>query len=183
MKNNKVELGKISKYLSYILRHNPSAANLQLDLKGWADIDLLIQNSDASYQITYEKIKEVVATNEKQRFALSQDGKKIRANQGHSIQVDLDLTETTPPPFLYHGTAVRFLQSIEQEGLKPMQRHHVHLTEDIAIARSVGSRYGVPVILTVSSGDMYKRGYPFYLSQNGVWLTNHVDPEFIKRNE
>lgn len=171
---------KISKYLSYILRHNPAAANLELDHQGWADLQELILNSDASYQLTKEKIMEVVATNDKMRFALSDDHSKIRANQGHSIKVDLKLEEGVPPELLYHGTATRFLANIEREGLLPMKRHHVHLTHDVGIARQVGSRYGIPVILAIRSGEMHRQGIPFYRSQNGVWLTEKVTSEFIQ---
>lgn len=171
---------KISKYLSYILRHNPAAANLELDHQGWADLQELILNSDASYQLTKEKIMEVVATSDKKRFALSDDHSKIRANQGHSINVDLKLEEAVPPELLYHGTATRFLANIEREGLLPMKRHHVHLTRDVGIARQVGSRYGIPVILAIRSGEMHRQGIPFYRSQNGVWLTEKVTTEFIQ---
>lgn len=172
---------KISKYLSYILRHAPQSIQLAIDDQGWVEIDELIQNALRFDQILLSKaeIIAVVAASDKQRFKLNMDQTKIRANQGHSIQVDLDLVEKIPPEFLYHGTAQRFVAAIQQEGLKPMSRQHVHLSTDIETARNVGSRYGKPVILTITAQQMHQDGKKFYLSENGVWLVDAVATQYI----
>ncbi len=173
---------KISKLLSYVLRHKPDAIGLTLDDQGWADIDTLIDKINTSNQgstLNRSRLQEVVLSSDKKRFTLSGDGKKIRAAQGHSIDIDLDLKPVKPPEFLYHGTATRFLDSILQEGLKPQQRQHVHLSKDIETATTVGERYGKPVILTVNTGLMYEHGFTFYIANNGVWLTKKVPVQFI----
>jgi putative RNA 2'-phosphotransferase len=171
----------ISKYLSLVLRHKPGAIGLVLDANGWAAIDDLINRATANgRKIDRKIIEEVVATNDKQRFCISSDGKRIRANQGHSIHVDLGLTPTKPPAFLYHGTAVRFLESIYQTGLHPSGRQYVHLSSDEATAMMVGKRHGQPAILIVESGIMDSNGHVFYRSENGVWLTKNVPPEYLK---
>lgn len=175
------QLDKVSKFLSFVLRHKPEAINLELDTQGWAGISDLIEKASSEIPLTAELIKQFVVTNDKQRFSLSEDGQRIRANQGHSIKVDLDLTPKTPPTNLYHGTATRFLPSILEKGLQPGQRHHVHLSIDIETATSVGQRYGKPVILQVASGEMYQQGYVFFLSKNGVWLTECVPPELLQK--
>lgn len=179
------EITKISKFLSYVLRHKPDAIGLNLDENGWADIDQLIHQAglDASNpNLTRDLICQAVETNDKKRFALSPDNKKIRANQGHSIQVDLALIPQCPPDILYHGTATRFLQSILKEGLKAGSRNHVHLSENIETARQVGMRYGKAVILIIDAGKMHAQGYPFFKSENGVWLTEHIPAEFIDKS-
>ncbi len=173
------QLNKTSKFLSFVLRHKPEAIGLTLDSQGWASIPKLIEKSASECTLTNNLIKQVVTTNDKQRFLLSADGQRIRANQGHSIKVDLNLQPQEPPPLLYHGTATRFLNSIKQEGLKPGQRHHVHLSTDVATAMAVGQRYGKPVILQVASGEMFQAGYEFFLSENWIWLTEHVPPQFL----
>lgn len=174
---------KTSKFLSYILRHKPEAIDLELDEQGWANIDELIDKSNNSGEISglsKELIQEVVDTSDKQRFIISEDGTKIRANQGHSIKVDLQLEPIEPPEFLYHGTATRFLDSILKEGLKPQQRQHVHLSQDIETATAVGQRYGKPVILKIKAQLMYEQGFKFYQAKNGVWLTNTVSTGFLE---
>ena len=171
------ELKKASKFLSFILRHCPE--DIELDGNGWANISEIIDKSSAQITLSKELIEEVVYTSDKQRFKLSEEGLRIRANQGHSINVNLDLKPSHPPEELYHGTATRFLESIMKEGLKSGQRKHVHLSTDIDTARSVGQRYGKPTILKVDSGNMYKQGFTFYLSDNNIWLTEHVPTEYI----
>ena len=179
MQYSKNQLTQTSKFLSYVLRHKPDAIGLELDSEGWVAIDELI--SKANVPITEELLKEVVITNDKQRFAISKDGKRIRANQGHSVKVDLQLKSQQPPDILYHGTASRFLDDILKEGLKPKQRQHVHLSSDTDTAIAVGQRYGEPVVLTVNARKMYQQGYKFFLSKNNVWLTESVPPSQIHR--
>lgn len=179
VKISRKKLDKVSKFLSFVLRHKPEAINLKLDDQGWAEISELIEKASSEMPLTVELITRIVVTNDKQRFSLSEDGQRIRANQGHSIKIDLDLTPKTPPPVLYHGTATRFLSSILEKGLQPGQRHHVHLSTDIETATAVGQRYGKPFVLRVASGEMYQQGFSFYLSENGVWLTESVPTEFL----
>lgn len=171
---------KISKLLSFVLRHKPESISLTLDEHGWASVAELIEKAQSQITLTPELIKQVAVTNDKKRFSLSDDGQFIRANQGHSIRVDLKLLSKEPPVILYHGTATRFLNSIKQEGLKPGQRHHVHLSSDIETATAVGKRYGKPVILEVAAGAMHQQGFEFFLSDNGVWLTDSVPTNFLE---
>jgi putative RNA 2'-phosphotransferase len=168
-------LTKISKFLSFVLRHKPDAIGLTLDPEGWADIDELIAKADIS--IDHDLLNQVVAQNDKKRFAMSPDGQSIRANQGHSLQVDLGLMPTEPPAQLFHGTADRFLNTILAQGLSPQNRQYVHLSADAETATNVGQRHGRPVILTLPAHDMHVAGHPFYIAQNGVWLTDHVPAE------
>jgi putative RNA 2'-phosphotransferase len=175
------ELITISKFLSLILRHKPETIGLQLADDGWADIDQLLHGARAhGTRLDHDLLLRVVHENDKQRFAISEDGRRIRANQGHSIAVDLALEPRTPPPMLYHGTVARFLDSIRQHGLQPGDRQHVHLSPDTRTAESVGRRRGKPIVLTVGALDMHAIGKAFYFSQNGVWLTGHVPIEFIR---
>ncbi|MCP4701172.1 MAG: RNA 2'-phosphotransferase [Gammaproteobacteria bacterium] len=173
-------LVKTSKFLSYVLRHKPHEIGLDLDGQGWASIDELINAAmKHGTKLDYELIKEVVATNDKKRFALSEDGKKIRANQGHSIKIELGLEAIVPPQFLFHGTATRFMKMIKQQGLKPCGRHHVHLSADYKTAIKVGMRHGIPVVLRIEAEQMYSDGAKFYVSENGVWLTDRVEPKYF----
>jgi len=176
MKNNDV---RISKLLSYVLRHKPESIGLKLTAEGWANIDELIHHS-TKVKITRDDIVRVVKNSDKQRFIISDDNKSIRANQGHSIKVDLGLTPERPPEFLFHGTATRFWDSIKAGGLKKMNRHHVHLSSDKETAERVGVRHGKLKILIVDSEKMFEAGHLFYLSKNGVWLTDKVPPKFLK---
>lgn len=173
---------KLSVFISLVLRHNPDAAHITVDEHGWADVgELLAGINDTGREINMEILEEIVATDSKQRYSFNQDKTLIRANQGHSIPVDVELKEQEPPEFLYHGTAARFLDAIESEGLKPMSRLYVHLSKDIETALKVGRRHGNPVVLKVNSGDMYKDGQRFYLSENGVWLIKKVDAKYLER--
>lgn len=177
---NGQQIKQISKFLSYILRHHPESIGLELDTEGWADVEELLQKSNLKYpELTRELLDVVVSTNEKKRFAFSENGDKIRASQGHSINIELNLQTQEPPEFLYHGTVEKFLQTIKTEGLKKMSRQHVHLSSDKDTAVNVGSRRGKPVVLVINAGQMQQKGYAFYLSANGVWLTDHVPVQFI----
>ncbi|MCX6031787.1 MAG: RNA 2'-phosphotransferase [Chloroflexi bacterium] len=170
----------ISKFLSRVLRHHPEDLGLFLDAQGWADVaQLLTQARRHGVVITPEPLQEIVAQNDKQRFAFSEDGTRIRASQGHSIPVDLGLEPTQPPEFLYHGTAARFVTAIRERGLVPGHRNHVHLSADEDTAARVGGRHGSPIVLEVRAGLMHAAGYRFYLSANGVWLTEHVPVEYL----
>lgn len=169
---------KISKCLSYWLRHKPDAIGLSLDPGGWADIEDLIAKADIP--ITHKLLNEVVAINDKKRFAISEDGLSIRANQGHSFAVDLGLEPVTPPELLYHGTAARFLDSIREQGLKPQSRQYVHLSEDHDTAINVGKRHGKPIVLVIPAGQMHKHGHRFFRAENGVWLIKMVPAESIE---
>ena len=172
------DLKKVSKYFSYLLRHKPDSIGLVLDDQGWASIEELISKTK-DFKLTKELIDVVVETNDKQRFGISSDGTKIRANQGHSIDIDLDLEAQTPPPFLLHGTADRFIEGITKEGLNKQKRHHVHLTESAAVAKAVGSRYGKIVLLQIDSETMNNKGYKFFKTANNVWLVESIPYEFI----
>lgn len=174
-------LDKMSKFISLVLRHKPEAAGITLDEHGWANVEELLAGiNDTGRKITMEILEEIVAMDNKQRYSFNQDKTLIRANQGHSVSVDVELMMQEPPEFLYHGTATRFLDNIMNEGLKPMSRLYVHLSKDIETALKVGKRHGNPVILKIYSGEMHKDGYKFYLSENGVWLTKKIDVKYIE---
>ncbi|HEX8956412.1 MAG TPA: RNA 2'-phosphotransferase [Burkholderiaceae bacterium] len=169
-----------SKFISLVLRHQPERIGLQLDAQGWAEIDeLLLLAGKAGKNISRALLEEVVADNDKQRFVISEDGKRIRANQGHSVDIDLALEPAAPPAVLYHGTATRFLQSIRKQGLLHGSRQHVHLSLEHATATHVGQRHGVAAILKIDAARMHADGHPFYVSQNGVWLCGHVPVSYI----
>jgi putative RNA 2'-phosphotransferase len=166
--------------MSLVLRHKPEHLGLELDENGWVDVDMLLAAMN-SQQLNVDRqlLEQVVTGNDKQRFAFSEDRLRIRANQGHSIDVDVELEERDPPEVLLHGTVDKFLDAIRQSGLKKMNRQHVHLSADLNTASKVGSRRGKPVILEIDSAAMKQAGYVFYLSANGVWLTDHVPIEYI----
>lgn len=171
----------LSKFLSLVLRHKPETINLALNEQGWAKIDdLLIKMRQAGKVIDRERLEKIVASNDKRRFSISTDGKYIRANQGHSINVELGLKPRNPPDLLYHGTATRFLDSIQQQGLIKGHRQHVHLSKDYVTALNVGQRHGKPIVLKVKAGLMHNEGHLFYLSDNGVWLTEQVPKQFLE---
>lgn len=168
----------ISKFMSYVLRHAPQSAGLTLDDGGWCDLADL--TAAAPGRPAPETILQIIKTSEKQRFALSPDGQRIRANQGHSLPVDLGLTPQTPPDILYHGTALSHLPSIWREGLRRGARQHVHLSPDAETARRVGMRHGKPQVLIVAARKMQDAGHLFLQSSNGVWLTERVPPCFLR---
>ena len=171
---------KISKFLSYILRHHPELIDLNLDEKGWANVNEIIAKSANDNQgFTFEELNEIVETNDKKRFVFNEDKTRIRANQGHSIGIDLNLKPQQPPELLYHGTAQANVDSILKNGIEKRSRQHVHLSLDIETATKVGMRHGKPIILTISTGKMFKDGILFYLSENNVWLTDFVNPCYI----
>jgi putative RNA 2'-phosphotransferase len=173
-------LVRTSKFISKVLRHAPESVGLRLDEAGWVEVDdLLAAAARAGVALDRPTLQRVVAENDKQRFALSDDGLRIRASQGHSVAVELGLEPRTPPNVLYHGTAARNLDSIRAQGLVPGRRTHVHLSADEATAVNVGRRHGRPVVLRVRSGAMHRAGYPFYRSENSVWLTAAVPPDHI----
>lgn len=174
------KLDKLSVFISLVLRHKPDAAGIQLDEHGWANVDELIEGiSNTGRTIDINILEEIVRTDNKQRYSFNEDKTLIRANQGHSISVDVELEEKQPSQYLYHGTADRFLDSILSEGLKSMSRLYVHLSNDKETAMKVGKRHGKPVVLKIKAGEMWKDGIKFYLSQNGVWLTRFVDKKYI----
>lgn len=170
-----------SKFLSLILRHRPDVVGIALDAEGWVPVeDLLAACAQYGRAVSREQLDAVVRTNDKQRFALSADGSRIRANQGHSLQVDLGLVPVEPPELLYHGTVPRFLESIRRGGLTKGNRHHVHLSPDIQTATKVGQRRGRPIVLVIETGRMFRDGHTFYRSENGVWLTDAAPPGYIR---
>ncbi|WP_292008272.1 RNA 2'-phosphotransferase [Chryseobacterium sp.] len=179
---NEIETKRISKFLSLILRHQPETINLHLDENGWADVDELLEKSKKKRILfTFEELEEVVATNNKKRFAFNEDKTKIRASQGHSIDIDLALIPQQPPEFLYHGTAEGNISSILEKGIEKRNRQHVHLSSDKETATKVGMRHGKPVILTVRTGKMFDDGILFFFSDNEVWLTDYVDAKYISK--
>lgn len=176
------KLSEVSKFLSFVLRHKPEAIGVELDRHGWVNVEKLVSSANASGHISNLDrflIQEAVDASDKKRFAISEDGQSIRANQGHSISVDLQLKPVTPPEFLYHGTATRFLDGIVKEGLKPQSRQHVHLSTDVETAAAVGQRYGKPAILTIKALLMHKQGFMFYRSENDVWLVGEVPAVYM----
>jgi putative RNA 2'-phosphotransferase len=174
---------QLSKFLSFVLRHQPEAIGLSLDQQGWASVeDLIAKGNTAGTQFSREDLLRVVETSDKKRFSLSDDGQRIRAAQGHSVAVELGLSPQEPPSVLYHGTATRFVASILAGGLTPQTRQQVHLSMDEATARRVGQRHGEPAIFRVEAGRMHANGFKFFIADNGVWLTDHVPAEFLVRH-
>ena len=170
-----------SKYISLILRHKPETIGITLDEHGWANVSELIAGVNKTHPLDTEILERIVAEDEKQRYSFNVDKTLIRANQGHSIPVDVELEEVAPPDILYHGTGEKYTASIERQGLIPKSRLYVHLSGDIDTARKVGSRHGKPVIYEVKSGKMYREGIAIYKSVNGVWLTKFVDAKYLER--
>jgi putative RNA 2'-phosphotransferase len=172
---------RLSKFLSLVLRHQPEVIGVTLDPAGWVPVDELLAACDAHGKpIDRALLLDIVATSPKQRFALSEDGARIRASQGHSVDVELGHDAAQPPETLYHGTVAASLDAIRAGGLSRMERHHVHLSPDADTARAVGARRGAPVVLRVAAGAMHRAGHVFHRSANGVWLTEHVPPAFIE---
>jgi putative RNA 2'-phosphotransferase len=171
----------VSKFMSKYLRHEPEALGLTLEAGGWVLVDdLLAGAAKLDFPISREELAQVVAESDKARFAYDETGTKIRANQGHSAEVDLELPDVAPPELLYHGTAGQFLEAILAEGLKKMARHDVHLTQDLQTASRVGERRGKPVVLVIDAARMAADGFTFRVTANGVWLTDHVPPRYIR---
>lgn len=178
---NPKETIRACKFLSLVLRHQPQTAFITLDSAGWVDVsDLLAGCARARHSLTRRQLDHIVATNEKKRFEFSPDGQRIRASQGHSVEVNLEYEPAIPPEVLYHGTAIRFFDAIRTGGLQKMARHHVHLSEDIRTTLAVGGRHGKADILTIRTGDMHRAGWIFYHSTNGVWLVDAVPPDYIQ---
>lgn len=170
---------RLSKYLSKHLRHQPDRIGITLDEGGWVEIDELMRAAaEHGFRFTRAELDHVVAANDKRRFAI--DGTRIRANQGHTVGVDLGLPPAEPPEYLYHGTVARSLDAIRSEGLRPMTRHDVHLSPDRETAARVGARRGRPIVLSVHAGAMHRAGHVFRVSANGVWLTASVPPRYIR---
>ena len=171
---------QLSRYLCRLLRHEPGLAGLTVDRHGWADVDELIRCVGKAHPISREILEEIVRDDPKTRYAFSPDGTRIRCNQGHSIPVDVEMTEAAPPEYLWHGTGMGFVDSIRAEGLLPMKRQYVHLSPDRETAVIVGKRHGKPFIFRVKSGAMFRDGVPFLISANGVWQVKYVPPEYLE---
>ena len=175
------EIIRTSKFLSLVLRHEPERVGLKLDSAGWTTVTELLEAVNRhGVTLTLEQLKHIVATSDKKRFAFNNDETRIRASQGHSIDIDLQYAPQVPPELLYHGTATRFLDSIRDKGLLKMERHHVHLSAETMVTVQVGARHGKPALLIIRAGDMHRAGHVFYRSANGVWLVEHVPPQFIE---
>ena len=175
-----IQIVRASRFLSKHLRHQPQRLGLELAPGGWVDVGTLLAACAAhSMPITRTELDEIVARNNKQRFAFDETGTRIRANQGHSVPVDLQLEPMEPPPLLYHGTGAGAVPAIQREGLRKMTRHHVHLSPDIPTAITVGKRHGRPVVFAVDAAAMHAAGYTFYRTANGVWLTDSVSPGYL----
>ncbi|MBS4912988.1 MAG: RNA 2'-phosphotransferase [Veillonella sp.] len=178
---NPSELTRISKFISMVLRHKPHVIGLNLDEHGWADVVELLEKMKHKHLITMDILEKIVRTDNKQRYSFNEDHTKIRANQGHSINVDVELIETVPPEILYHGTGEKSVVHIDREGLKPMNRLYVHLSGDLETAERVGKRHGNVVIYKVRTGAMHQDGFVFYKSVNGVWLTKNVPVQYLEK--
>lgn len=172
----------LSKFLSLILRHKPETIGIKLDKHGWANVDELIKKMSKEKYITKDILEYIVEHDDKQRYSFNEDKTMIRANQGHSVKVDVELEEKEPPVILYHGTATKFVEGIEKEGLKHQNRLYVHLSKDIDTATKVGLRHGKLVIYEVKAKEMFNDGFKFFISANGVWLTDHVPVKYLRRN-
>lgn len=180
-KGVRMGLKDISKYMSLILRHKPETIGISLDEHGWANVEELIAGIAKNNEFNMEILEEIVRTDEKQRYSFNDDKTLIRANQGHSILVDVELEEKEPPEILWHGTGEKFVVAIDAEGLISKSRLYVHLSKDEDTAIKVGARHGKPVIYNVLAKQMYEDGYKFYLSVNGVWLTKDVPVKYLKK--
>lgn len=166
-----------------VLRHKPDAVGIQLDAHGWAEVSAIVSAFSKMGTFTVAMLNEIVRDDEKKRYSFSADGTKIRANQGHSVKVDVELKEAVPPEVLYHGTGRKYVESIDKEGLLPRQRLYVHLSVDVETALKVGKRHGEPFIYIILAGKMVEAGYKFFLSENGVWLTKAVPVKFLRSYE
>lgn len=178
-----MDLTNNGKFLALILRHKPQTIGITLDEHGWANVDDLISGIQKDRPFDMAMLEEIVATDDKQRYSFNADKTRIRANQGHSIKVDVELERKTPPEILWHGTGRKYVDNIDAQGLKKKSRLYVHLSKDYETAVKVGKRHGEPVIYEVNAGQMTCDGYEFYLSANGVWLTDHVPPQYLRKCE
>lgn len=170
----------VSRFLCLILRHKPEEIGITLDDHGWANVEELVKGVSKKYEFSVDILEEIVRTDNKQRYSFNEDHTKIRANQGHSIFVDVELDPIEPPEYLYHGTGVKYVESIRETGLVHKSRLYVHLSEDVETARDVGNRHGRPIIYRICSGKMHREGFVFYKSKNGVWLTKRVPVEYLE---
>lgn len=177
-----MSLTHTSRFISLILRHKPEVIGITLDEHGWAEVDELIRGISETRPFTMEQLEEIVRTDEKQRYSFNEDKTLIRANQGHSVPVDVELEVVEPPEFLYHGTGEKSVSLIDEQGLLPMSRLYVHLSPDKDTAVKVGRRHGRSVVYLVHTGQMYREGYAFYRSVNGVWLTKAVPAEYLSKS-
>lgn len=181
MSSSTFDLTRASKFLSYVLRHRPDSIGITLDAQGWIEVpELLSKAAIAGTSLTLDQLKQVVADNDKKRFVLNDDATRIRAAQGHSVDVDLKLRVKAPPPVLFHGTVGKFVADIRKQGLKPMSRHDVHLSPDRETATLVATRRGKPLILTIETYPMVRDGFEFRVSDNGVWLVPEVPAKYLK---
>lgn len=176
-----MSLTDISRYLSLILRHKPEVIGITLDGHGWANVEELIAGISKTQPMDMELLDKIVRTDNKQRYSFNEDKTLIRANQGHSIPVDVELERGIPPEILFHGTGEKYTDSIDQIGLIPKSRLYVHLSDDEATAVTVGSRHGKPIVYRVAAGEMEREGYEFYRSVNGVWLTKKVPVRYLEK--
>lgn len=176
-----MNIKETSKFMSLILRHKPETIGISLDEHGWADVDELIAGISRTHEFNRDMLEEIVRTDDKQRYSFNEDKTLIRANQGHSIPVDVELDEVEPPEELWHGTGEKYVASIDEQGLIPKSRLYVHLSKDEETAVKVGKRHGKPVLYIVKAGEMCKDGYKFYLSKNGVWLTKEVPVKYLRK--
>lgn len=174
------DLIKISRFISLILRHKPEVAGVVLDKNGWADVDELILGVSKTHILDMALLEDIVASDDKQRYSFNEDKTKIRANQGHSIEVDVELQESVPPQFLWHGTGEKYVEKIRVEGIKPKTRLYVHLSPDYEVAADVGCRHGQLHVFKISAGKMHEDGFKFYKSVNNVWLTKYVPTEYFE---
>ena len=171
---------EISKFMSLVLRHQPEKINIILDENGWTDVAIFLsQMNTKGFSVDMKKLEEIISINEKQRFALNDTKDRIRANQGHSVEIDLGLSPTEPPQILYHGTSQNAISSIKEQGITKQNRQHVHLSAQIETAINVGSRHGKVVVLTIKALEMHQNGEIFYISDNGVWLTDMIENKYI----
>lgn len=176
-----MSLTETSRYMSLILRHKPEVIGITLDKHGWADVNELIKGIAKTKLFNMKILEEIVRTDNKQRYSFNADKTKIRANQGHSVPVDVELEQKTPPDYLWHGTGQKYVPFIDKQGLLPKSRLYVHLSSDEKTAITVGSRHGIPVIYKIHSGQMAEQGYEFYCSVNGVWLTKEVPVKYLEK--
>lgn len=179
------DLIKISRYISLLLRHKPELAGITLDMHGWADVNEIITAVCNHYQQPFSMIEleAIVANDNKCRYTFNEEKTLIRANQGHSVDVDVELKKAVPPDILWHGTADKFVKSIDEQGLAPQNRLYVHLSSDVETALSVGKRHGVPVIYMVDCASMLADGHEFFISRNKVWLTKSVPAKYLNKNQ